>query len=243
MTTDEYDNLFPALFPNFNDSMPLLECSLCYERGYNFKGQKIIWGNGSQNAKLMAIGMDSGGYFPSKLLWRGSILTGFPLTNENSGKRFRRLLNAAGIDSSYVFITNLVKCNDSPVKEEIKQIRNKYEKRRKKIELFKKLSAVCISYLKNELCNIRPEVIIMLGEDVKYMLDDLIDWKKNILIVQDLNFSLSNPFEGELDFAPGYKAKVFNLWHPSRLGYTNAENQKELEKKYKEDLIIIQNFL
>ena len=83
----------------------------------------------------------------------------------------------------------------------------------------------------------------MLGDDVKYVLDGLITWKKNILNIQGMNFSLSDPFEGEPDFAPGFKTKVFNIWHPSRLGYTNKENQKELEKKYTEDLIIIKNLL
>ncbi len=96
MDISKYDqDIF--LYPNAKDSLQFnCDCLYCL-KDYGFVGNKIVWGNGKQDADLMIVGMDSGGEDENEGVWRGSKITLMPLTNIKTGLRFRRFLNAAGI--------------------------------------------------------------------------------------------------------------------------------------------------
>ena len=113
MKNSEYDQ-FDHLFPKRVDSLILAKeagCSLCKEKGFNFEGENIVWGNGKHDAEIMVIGMDSAGAKPKETLWRGSRCTLMPLTNKKTGAKFRIFLLKSEINPLLTYITNVVKCN------------------------------------------------------------------------------------------------------------------------------------
>ena len=230
MSKDEFIHLFPSL----SDSLSL--CFLCMEK-HGFIGNKIIWGNGRVGAKLMVVGMDSGKPAYGDSIWRGSIETRMPLTNENTGLTFRKLLYDVGIKKHHVFITNIVKCNTG---------RNLLiEKGYHKEDVFKKLSEVCISYLENEIIIIEPKVIITLGKDVQEIIDNSdLFIKINDLKLPDMECKPKGspkPFMGKLS-SSGFEVNIFNLYHPSYLSRKPSQKE-EMENKCKEALCIIKRFI
>jgi uracil-DNA glycosylase len=113
MKNSEYKQ-YGHLFPKREDSLILskdIQCSLCKEKGFDFEGKNIVWGNGNHDAQLMVIGMDSAGAKPKESLWKGSRCTLMPLTNKKTGAKFRIFLLKAGVNPFSTYITNIVKCN------------------------------------------------------------------------------------------------------------------------------------
>ena len=225
MKNSEYDQ-FDHLFPRREDSLSLAkgtECSLCKEKGFNFEGKDIVWGNGKHDAEIMVIGMDSAGAKPKERLWKASRCTLMPLTNKKTGAKFRIFLLKAGIDPYLTYITNIVKCNIG---------RDHF-----RLE-FNELSKACINYLEKEIAKVKPEIIITLGTDVKKELDSIVISKESIGMIglsPGVILSKTIPFVGE--FKDGVKAKIFNMHHPSRIeGY-------EKEKLYITNLELIKNCL
>ena len=229
----EYE-YFDHLFPTRSDSLSLTketECSLCMEKGkgeeFNFIGKDIVWGNGKHDAEVMVIGRDSAGANPAERLWKASKCTFMPLTNKNTGAKFRIFLCKAKINPFSVFITNAVKCNNGY---------DKYEKatRYEKKKLFKSYSNVCKILLEKEiqLLKAKLKAIIILGDDIKELLNvkpiqefSEYNWERSQLI------SGSLPFMGE--FPSGFQAIIFCLYHPSRID----------EGKYLTNLKIIANLI
>ncbi|MEX0751093.1 MAG: uracil-DNA glycosylase [Dehalococcoidia bacterium] len=82
---------------------------------------------------------------------RGGAITGVPLTRDESGKRFTRFLEAAGIARSESFITNAVLCN--PIDE----------RQRNRAPTSKEV-ARCRPFLTRTLEIVRPRVVVTLGQ-------------------------------------------------------------------------------
>lgn len=124
-----------------------------------------------------------------------------------SGQVFNKLLRAARIDRSSVFMTNLVKCmlpkNRKPTLNEIE---------------------LCSQFLDEEISIIQPEVIVPLGYFatrsilIKYHADPS---------AAEMNFANVN---GRLHTING--KKIFPLNHPSSLLY-NSENEPLIINKYR----------
>ena len=192
------------------------ECSLCQEKGFNFKGSNITWGNGKHDAEIMIIGMDSAGAKPEEKLWKGSRCTLMPLTNKKTGAKLRIFLLKAGIDPFSTYITNLVKCNIGRDQFALK---------------FNTLSKACLNHLMEEIERVKPKIIITLGRAVKDRLDGIAISKEAIGqagLSQSTLLSNVLPFLAE--FKTGLKAKIFNLHHPARIeGYKEELYIRNLE--------------
>lgn len=225
MKNSEYDQ-FGHLFPKREDSLILskeVHCSLCKEKGFDFEGKNIVWGNGNHDAEIMVIGMDSAGAKPKERLWKGSRCTLMPLTNKKTGAKFRIFLLKAGVNPFSTYITNIVKCNVG----------------RDQLCLeFTELSKACINYLEKEIREIKPKIIITLGSSVKEELDNIAISKEPIKIINlspIILISKTKPFLDE--FNNKVKAKIINMHHPSRIeGY-------EKENLYIKNLELIANYL
>jgi DNA polymerase len=113
---------------------------------------KPICGVGNLQAKIIIVGLA-----PGK---DGANLTGIPFTRDPSGELFNQMLSVAGISRSQdIFITNLVKCNPkdaesrnrTPSKDEISN---------------------CFPYLKQEMENLNPRIMVTLGRlPTEFLLD------------------------------------------------------------------------
>lgn len=105
-------------------------------KGCSLSCEKIVWGYGNYKNRIIFIG-EAPGLEEKKL--------GKPFVGR-SGKLLTKMLVDSGIGREVVYITNIVKCrpenNRRPTDEEINK---------------------CSSFLKYELLNIRPELIITLG--------------------------------------------------------------------------------
>lgn len=230
MPISKYDQ-FDFLYPNEEDKLQLNHnCQYCV-KDYGFVGNKIVWGNGKQDADLMIVGMDSGGEDEKQRLWRGSKKTLMPLTNIKTGLRFRRFLNAAGIKPSLVYITNSVKCNVGY--DKLESLFSKWKDSKKKI--YKELRQKCIIYLEEEIKIVKPKTIITLGEDVKDVLDCIIE-ERIVLHIDGLYYDLMFPPPLKCKFRNGIETEVFHLYHPSPRGRVKG---KEEEKKYIKNLSLI----
>ena len=99
-------------------------------------GDRIVWGYGNYKNRVIFIG-EAPGAEEDKL--------GKPFVGR-SGKLLTKMLNDSGIRRELVYITNVVKCrpenNRTPTKDEIK---------------------LCSRFLKYEIQNIKPEIIVTLG--------------------------------------------------------------------------------
>lgn len=99
-------------------------------------GNRIVWGYGNYKNRVIFIG-EAPGAEEDKL--------GKPFVGR-SGKLLTKMLNDSGIRRELVYITNVVKCrpekNRTPTEDEIK---------------------LCSRFLKYEIQNIKPEVIVTLG--------------------------------------------------------------------------------
>ncbi len=229
MPISKYDQL-DFLYPNEEDKLEFsLNCQYCV-KDYGFVGNKIVWGNGNQDADLMIVGMDSGGEDDNEGVWRGSKITLMPLTNIKTGLRFRRFLNAAGIKPSLVYITNSVKCNVGYSK-----LQSKYSKLKDpKKKIYKELSKKCIIYLDKEIEAIKPKTIITLGGEVKEVLNCIIE-EMTVLRINGLEYDVMFLPPLQCKFKNGITADIFQLYHPSPLGVKG----KKQEEKYIKNLSLI----
>ena len=102
----------------------------------NLPGNRIVWGYGNYKNRVIFIG-EAPGAEEDKL--------GKPFVGR-SGRLLTEMLNDSGIGRELVYITNVVKCrpenNRTPTKEEID---------------------ICSFFLRYEIQNIKPEMIITLG--------------------------------------------------------------------------------
>ena len=185
----------------------------------------FLYPNGNPNADLMIIGMDSGGEDQNERLWRGSKITLMPLTNIKTGLRFRRFLDAAGINQSLVYITNSVKCNVGYSKLQSKY--STFKNPEKKI--YKELSKKCIIYLDNEIERIKPKSIITLGGEVKEVLTCIIE-EMITLETNGLEYDVMFSHPLHCKFKNGIDADIFQLYHPSPRG---VKGKTQVEKYIK----------
>jgi len=99
---------------------------------------QVVWGAGNHTTDIIFVGES-----PGRL---GADKTGVPFKGDNSGKIFEKLLEHLGLKRSQTYITNLVKCcpekGRAPAPGEIKN---------------------CVSWLHQELRNIRPRIIVTVG--------------------------------------------------------------------------------
>jgi len=113
---------------------------------------RAVKGIGSQNAKIMIIGLAPGRY--------GADLTGIPFSRDPSGRLLDEMLVAAGLSRERdVFITNLVKCNP---KDNLGRNRQP-----SKIEILN-----CQSFLKREMELLKPKIIVPLGRPASEIILD-----------------------------------------------------------------------
>ena len=197
MKKTEYDQ-YDYLFPSIKDSLSFgTSCSLCEQ----FRGTKIVWGNGKKNAHLMIIGKDSAGADDREKLWKGSRRTVIPLTNKKTGAKVRILLNKAGIDPFSVFITNTVKCNVGCDRFNIP---------------YSQLSESCVRLIEKEIGIVKPKAIVTLNGDVRNLVNHL-SKKVEALSINTMRESelikYSQPYVGR--FSSGIRIEIFNLKHPS----------------------------
>jgi uracil-DNA glycosylase family 4 len=118
----------------------LIDCTRCtLAQGRN----KIVFGDGDPNAKIVFIGESPGAQEDR---------AGEPFVDE-AGKLLDRILNAMGMQRDEVYLCNVVKCfapgDRAPSAEEI---------------------ATCEPFLIQQLQSIRPEIIISLGSFVTRLL-------------------------------------------------------------------------
>ena len=97
--------------------------------------------NGPAPARVMFIGEA-----PGRL---GAARTGVPFTRDQSGLRFQRLLEAAGLRREEVFVTNALLCNP------LRNGRNRPPRRRE--------IANCAGWLRAQLDAVRPALVVTLG--------------------------------------------------------------------------------
>jgi DNA polymerase len=106
-------------------------CGLCRER------QKIVYGVGNEQARLVFVGEAPG---------REEDIQGEPFVGE-AGKLLDRILFAMGLTRAEVYICNVLKCrpprNRDPLPDEI---------------------ATCLPFLQRQLKAIQPQVIVTLGK-------------------------------------------------------------------------------
>lgn len=113
-------------------------CFACQDMAYV---HVLAPSNGSLRAEAMFIGEA-----PGRL---GAALSGVPFTSDQSGRRFQRLLEAAGLDRSQVFLTNALLCN--PLREG----KNRPPRRRE--------AAACSRWLKAQVDLVDPPLVVALG--------------------------------------------------------------------------------
>ena len=218
MRSEDYER-HGDLFPRREQSMALCaECTLCQQSGLGFTATEVIWGNGPRDARLMIVGKDSAGGDQGEPLWKGSRYTLMPLTNKKTGAKLRILLDRAGIDPFSVFITNTVKCNLG------------YDERGL---TYAQLARVCIQHLREEMADVRPQVVLTLGEGPAKAVRRVLEFDKP-LVVDALKpaemLSDCPAFVGHLRRLPPSDAgpsqtQVFNLKHPS---YVEGEARESL---------------
>lgn len=97
--------------------------------------------NGSLQARVMFIGEA-----PGRL---GAARTGVPFTSDQSGLRFQRLLEAAGLRREDVFLTNALLCNP------LRDGRNRPPRRAER--------AACAAWLRAQIALVDPALVVTMG--------------------------------------------------------------------------------
>jgi len=140
---------------------------------------KPVFGEGPETATIMLIGLGPG-YHEN--------LEGKPFVGA-AGKLLNEFLVLAGLERSYVYITNVIKCylpNNKPSEEEIK---------------------ACTPYLDEQVEIIKPKTIILLGNIAKrYILNKFRLQLSSMGNVHGKIFSVSNLF---------LQVKIIPLYHPA----------------------------
>ena len=136
--------------------------------------------NGPLAAEVMFIGEA-----PGRL---GAALTGVPFTSDQSGRRFQRLLGAAGLDRSLVFLTNAVLCNP------LRDGRNRRPSLRE--------VANCSPWLRAQIDLVDPRLVVSLGTVAL----------ASLRLIEDHPYRLPTHVGQAL---PWYGRMLVPLYHPS----------------------------
>lgn len=158
-------------------------------------------GEGPENADIMLIG-EAPGYNEDQ--------QGRPFVGD-AGDILTDLLEKAGLDRSEVFIGNVIKCrppkNRDPTEEEIE---------------------TCSPYLKKQIRNIKPKIIVTLGRfAAKLLLDRSVKVSKEHGKLEESNYA-------------GWTCKLFISYHPAAALY-GANVNKKLEEDFEKLKDIIKN--
>lgn len=98
--------------------------------------EKLVFGSGNKNAKLVLIGEGPG---------QQENETGIPFVGR-SGQLLDRILEAVSIKREDVYIANIVKCHPPQNRDPLKEERD-----------------ACLPFLRNQVALIRPGIIVCLG--------------------------------------------------------------------------------
>lgn len=156
------------------------KCKLCPRM--NDSARILGLSSGSLEAKVMFIGEA-----PGRL---GADSTGIPFHGDRAGDNFENLLEFAGINREYLFITNAVLCNPkddkgnngTPNKDEISN---------------------CSNFLKEQIDLINPEIVVTLGASAL----------NATKLVQDHNLTLKASVRTKVNW---YGRALITLYHPGQ---------------------------
>jgi len=160
-------------------------------------------GEGPKTAKIMFIGLCPG---------KNEIINKRPFVGD-SGQMLNACLEEAGIKREEIYITNLVKCRSIPVEKKP----GYWEDREPNTKEIK----ACLPYLEEEIKQIKPNVIVLLGNTVS----KAIIGKTNITQIH------GNPFLHE-----GWQITCIPLYHPSYLTRRRDAEGLKARKDFIEDL-------
>ncbi|KXB07867.1 hypothetical protein AKJ56_02210 [candidate division MSBL1 archaeon SCGC-AAA382N08] len=173
-------------------------CTLC---DLHKNRTKAVPGEGPENADIMLIG-EAPGYHEDQ--------QGRPFVG-NAGNILTDLLESAGLNRDEVFIGNVIKCrppeNRDPTEEEIK---------------------TCSPYLKKQIRNIKPKLIISLGRFAARLLSN-----------RSVKISKEHGQLKDMEYG-GWSCKLFISYHPAAALY-GADARNKLEKDFEELKDTIQN--
>lgn len=173
-------------------------CTLC---DLHKNRTKAVPGEGPENADIMLIG-EAPGYHEDQ--------QGRPFVG-NAGNILTDLLENAGLNRDEVFIGNVIKCrppeNRDPTEEEIK---------------------TCSPYLKKQIRNIKPKLIISLGRFAARLLSN-----------RSVKISKEHGQLKDMEYG-GWSCKLFISYHPAAALY-GADARNKLEKDFEELKDTIQN--
>ena len=155
-----------------------------------------IEGVGSKNAKIMFVGMNPGAT---------ECETKIPFTGK-SGEKLNQCLESAGFKGEEIFITNLVRCR-TPRIEKTKGVWQDREPLMKEVR-------ECKPYLEKEIAEIKPNVIILLGNVAS----------KHIIGKTGITSIHGTPYWNE-----EYQATCIPCYHPSFLTRPSSTLQDELD--------------
>ncbi len=113
----------------------------CFHCGEMHHAHVLSESNGRPGAKVMFIGEA-----PGRL---GAARTGVPFTADQSGRRFQRLLEEAGLRRDEVFVTNALLCNP------LRDGRNRTPRRSE--------VARCSEWLRAQVDLLQPRLVVTLG--------------------------------------------------------------------------------
>lgn len=165
-------------------------CTLC---NLHKNRTKAVPGEGPKDADIMLIG-EAPGYHEDQ--------QGRPFVGD-AGEVLTDLLKQAGLERKEVFIGNVIKCrppeNRDPTPEEVE---------------------TCSPYLKEQILNIEPKLIISLGRFAAKLLLD-----RNVKVSQE---------HGEIKDVKygGYSCKLFVSYHPAASLY-GPDAGRKLEEDFK----------
>ena len=143
-----------------------------------------LQGEGPKTAKILFVGLCPG---------KNEIINKKPFVGD-SGQMLNACLQEAGIKRSEIYLTNLVKCRSLPVEKKP----GYWEDREPNTKEIK----ACLPYLEEEIKEIKPNVIVLLGN----LVSKTIIGKTNITQIH------GNPFWSEQ-----YQTTCIPLYHPSFL--------------------------
>jgi len=160
-------------------------------------------GEGPKTAKILFVGLCPG---------KNEIISKRPFVGD-SGQMLNACLDDAGIKREEIYITNLVKCRSILVEKKP----GYWEDREPNTKEIK----ACLPYLEEEIKQIKPNVIVLLGNTVS----KAIIGKTNITQIH------GNPFLHE-----GWQITCIPLYHPSYLTRRRDAEGLKVRKEFIEDL-------
>jgi len=163
----------------------------------------ISWGNGSLDATIVVVGEAPGAGNPDAERWQGGNWTGMAYTSRHSGRRIRELFDTVGYGDSCYF-TNAVKCfpsdgegsNREPTPEE---------------------RANCRSYLRDEIEQVSPEVVVPTGKHATKSVLSL-EGKSREKFIESVLETISCPTL-DTTVVPLLHPSYQNIWIP-QIGHT-----------------------